>query len=213
MREEAVMQVHRRTGSASRRAGDTLVEVLFAITVLSLVVVTALAIMNQGTSAAVRSMQITLVRQEVDSQAEALRFLNSAYTAAYKPGFTPTGPAATYKAIIDDITSAKETTLPKFGVTDSGACPSIPNGAFFIGTNTATAAYVKKASIVTATTFAQVVYSPSVQSQGIWIKGLRSTPANGSSYTDFHIRACWDTPGSNLPATIGTIVRLYEPAK
>ena len=60
-------------GAANTR-GDTLIEVLFAITVFSLVVVTSLAIMNQGTQAALRSLQLTLVRQQVDSQAEALRF-------------------------------------------------------------------------------------------------------------------------------------------
>ncbi|MBJ58357.1 hypothetical protein CMN24_01415, partial [Candidatus Saccharibacteria bacterium] len=55
--------------------GDTLIEVLFAVTVFSFVVVSSLAIMNQGTAAAQRSLEISLVRQQVDAQADSLRFL------------------------------------------------------------------------------------------------------------------------------------------
>ncbi len=61
--------------------GDTLIEVLFAITIFSLVAVSSMAIMNQGTDTAQRSLEITLVRQEIDAQAETLRFLNASYIA------------------------------------------------------------------------------------------------------------------------------------
>src|SRR5664279_826252 len=71
-----------------RTRGDTLVEVLFAVAIFSLVAVGGLAIMNQGTATSQRALEITLVRQEVDSQAETLRFLNASYVSAYKLGIS-----------------------------------------------------------------------------------------------------------------------------
>lgn len=71
---------------ARRQRGDTLIEVLFAVTVFSFVVVGALTIMNQGTAASQRALEISLVRQQIDGQAEALRFMHNAYVATYQPG-------------------------------------------------------------------------------------------------------------------------------
>ncbi len=69
--------------------GDTIIEVLFAITIFSLLVVGSLSIMNQGSAIAQRSLEISLVRNEIDAQAETLRFLNASYVAAYQPGAVP----------------------------------------------------------------------------------------------------------------------------
>ena len=68
--------------------GDTLIEVLFAITIFSLIVVTSLTLMNQGTAASQRALEITTVRQQVDGQAEALRFIHDAYVGVYQSGIT-----------------------------------------------------------------------------------------------------------------------------
>ena len=69
-----------------KNRGDTIIEVLFAITVFSLVVVSSLSIMNQGSATAQRTLEISLVRQQIDAQAETLRFLNTSYVAAYQAG-------------------------------------------------------------------------------------------------------------------------------
>jgi type II secretory pathway pseudopilin PulG len=195
-----------------RQAGDTLIEVLFAVTVFSLVVVTSLTLMNQGTSASLRSLQITLVRQEIDSQAEALRFLNAAYVSAYYPGYAPTTASAgrEYYKIVQDISPTKLSVTP-FGGT-GGTCQTPPGGSFVINTRKAT---YDTGGFVKADTFPQIVYNTSnsiAARKGIWIEAVRSTPANGTRYVDFHIRACWDAPGTGQPMNLGTIVRLYEPA-
>ena len=46
------------------------------------------------------------------------------------------------------------------------------------------------------------------RSQGIDIQLTKVQ--NGKAY-DAYIQACWDTPASEKPMTIGTIVRLYDP--
>ena len=56
--------------------GDTIVEVLFAVVVFALVAVGSMSIMNQGTATAERSLEITLVRQQMDAQAEAIRYIH-----------------------------------------------------------------------------------------------------------------------------------------
>lgn len=204
-----------------RQRGDTLIEVLFAVTVLSLAIVAALSIMNQGTSAALRSMHITLVRQEIDSQAEALRFMNKAYVSAYKAGYAPTArttPAEEYYFMLQDIISKGVTSASKFGGDMGDNCPAIPTTSFIINPKTVKYQPYASSQFVPASNFSQVTYSGSgattfSQAQGIWIEAVRSAPRNGTAYVDFHIRACWPAPGMSTPLTLGTIVRLYEPAR
>lgn len=200
-----------------RQRGDTLIEVLFATTVLSMVIVTSLMLMNQGTSAAVRSLQITLVRQEIDSQAEALRFLNSSYISAYHSGYAPNlvdginTPDEEYHKIMTAIKARGATSVSAFGG-GSAACQNAPDGSFIL--NTQSGVYIPKTavSMKPAEAFSQVVYSASAPvAQGIWVEAVRSAPSGGSSYTDFHIRACWSAVGTEYPMNLGTIVRLYEP--
>lgn len=208
-----------RNQKRRRQAGDTLIEVLFAVTVFSLVVVTSLSLMNQGTSASIRSLQITLVRQEIDSQAETLRFLNSAYVATYYHGYAPTvqSPAQQYYKIVTQAKAdqaAGKTSVSSFNA-GATTCQSAPNGSFIL--NTRTGLYQKNTSTNSglADSFSQVVYDASgaiTTTKGMWIEAIRSVPANGTAYTDFHIRACWYAPGTNQPMNLGTIVRLYEPA-
>lgn len=206
-------------GKNKRQAGDTLIEVLFAVTVFSLVVVTSLALMNQGTSASIRSLQITLVRQEIDAQADTLRFLNSAYVAAYQPGYAPTvaSPAQQYYLISNQARADRaggKTSVTPFGG-GSTTCQSAPSGSFILNTRTGRYQLNTPAIAEQADTFAQVEYTASgalSKAKGIWIEAVRSVPSGGTAYTDFHIRACWYAPGTDRSMNLGTIVRLYEPS-
>lgn len=197
--------------------GDTLIEVLFAFSVLSLVIVGAITIMNQGTLAAQRALETTLVREEIDSQATTLRFLHDAYVAAYQTHTTydASTPAGQWKTMTDSLVA---TSASAFNGT--ATCPNPPTGSFIL--NGAQAKYIKGDVTILkqATTFSQVSYdslsSALKDAQGIWIEGIRSqvstdTNAQNTGYIDFHIRACWSNPGQGPAMTIGTIVRLYEP--
>lgn len=188
--------------------GDTLVEVLFAMAVFSLVAVGSLSIMNQGASAAQRSLEITLVRQEIDAQAETLRFLNASYVSAYRSGIssypgTPANEWQYIKAKANTNTSSLDSCTPS-------------ENSFILDTRTAK---VSSVAIGSAQTYSQVTYNTdnSIRSaEGIWIEAISSTTSNEASqkntgYVDFYIRACWDSPGQTAPVTLDTIVRLYEP--
>lgn len=62
------------------RQGDTLVEVAFAIAIFSLVSILSVAVMNAGLNAAEGALEVTMARNEMDAQAEAIRFIHNAFT-------------------------------------------------------------------------------------------------------------------------------------
>lgn len=66
---------------ASTKRGDTFIEVMFAIAVFSLVAVISIAMMNAGIASGERSLELVTARNEINAQAEALRFVHNAYTA------------------------------------------------------------------------------------------------------------------------------------
>ncbi len=202
----------------SKQRGDTLIEVLFAITVFSLVVVGSLSIMNQGVAAAQRSLEITLVRQQIDSQAAALRYMHDSYLAVYQPGITfnlaaPTSGAEEWYQLVNS--SSMVSSASNF----SGAvatCPTIPGTAFVVEPKGIT--LMPRSVIQPATGYSQIEYNTSgvmTNSRGLWIEAVRYYSAADSTqvdvgYIDFHIRACWRSFGASNPVTLGTIVRLYE---
>lgn len=198
----------------SVQRGDTLIEVLFAITVFSLVAVISISIMNKGAAMAQRSLEITLVRQQMDAQADLVRLSHAAYINDMD---STTGPGMIWKNIRDNPVSSGST-LPLDG---SGDCQTNVPGSFVI------ARTAPGATNITIQRFSQVlpasVYSKvdvnrtitrPVAAEGLWMQAVRvrsaDTSVNVDAY-DVHIRACWDSVGSDVPATLGTIVRLYEP--
>jgi type II secretory pathway pseudopilin PulG len=197
--------------------GDTLIEVLFAVTVFSLIVVGSLSIMNQGLAAAQRSLEITQVRQEIDGQAETLRFLHDSYVSVYQSGVTSaglTGPARQWALIMEQSSVANAQPFD----TNLAVCPSAPNRSFVVDPTKAT--YQSLSTIYkTPLTASMLEYNASgalIASQGLWVEAVPSavssdTAQQTAGYVDFHIRACWDTTGSSRPMNLGTIVRLYVP--
>lgn len=198
-------------------SGDTLIEVLFAITVFALIVVSSLSIMNQGVATSQRALELSLVRQQMDAQADTLRFLQSSYVQAYGAGITynasdPASPAKEYYKIIQQVRTV--TSASQFGTVP---CGTPPTNSFILNTRLAT---VETTATVFKypTTFAQLKYNNTTNqllipggSEGLWIEGVRSSQTGNNGYIDFHIRACWDAPGLKEPMNLGTIVRLYEP--
>ena len=61
------------------KKGDTLIEVIFAITVFSLISVLALQIMNKDLAMIQGALEAEMARNEIDAQAEALRFIQNAF--------------------------------------------------------------------------------------------------------------------------------------
>lgn len=210
-----------------RRAGmngDTLIEVMFAFSIFALVAVGSLTIMNQGIAAAQRSLEITLVRAQMDAQAETIRYIHQAYVAAYQTGgAVPTGTTAAewikMTSKTPGVGNGANIASP-YGAVDGVNCPATTPGEhpFILNAHTAKVEGSVPQSAGPAggslPPFSQVRYLGSAvqAAYGIWIEAVPSQPnINGTSFVDFHIRTCWTGAGTSKPMTLGTIVRLYEP--
>lgn len=201
--------------------GDTIIEVLFAVAVFAMVAVASMTIMNQATTAAQRALEVTLVRQQIDAQAEAIRYIHQAYVASFqKDGPVATGTAAEWEKMTNPATGKGASAASDFGVVSGAQCLTTTPGEkpFILNARTArlhptTPAMLPQAG-ASVPPFAQVQYDGSsviTMSYGLWVEAVPSTGAGQTGFVDFHIRACWESPGSSAPMTLGTIVRLYEP--
>ena len=222
-------------GRLKKQAGDTLIEVLFAISIFATIMLGTIIIMNQGISSAQNALEINLVRNQMDTQAELLRHLNNAKLNSI-------GRASTEMSREwDRIVATASTEARDYGeiqnfdqcsptVASGGSVTGnsvIPDNAFFI--NPRTGMMVASpgepvSQLKPVQTFAQVQPDPTssdpnaMVSNMIWVQAVRSgataedTQLRLTSRYDFHIRACWDSVGAGAGLMkLGTIVRLYVP--
>ncbi len=184
--------------------GDTLVEVLLGVTIFSLVAVVALETMNRGMAIAQYSLETTLVRQQVDAQAEMLRYAHDMKND-------------TWKKLVDNNSVSVSAVNGNEGNLGVEKCPDdFSTKEFALA---ATPSLASKISILNnpgdykaAETYARVD-SDTKKTYGISVRLVKPSTATGSRDSnkyDAYIKACWMPVGSKMPATIGTIVRLYD---
>ena len=184
--------------------GDTLVEVLLGVTIFSLVAVVALETMNRGMAIAQYSLETTLVRQQVDAQAEMLRYAHDMKND-------------TWKKLVDNNSVSISVVNGSEGNLGAEKCPDdFSTKEFALA---ATPSLASKISILNnpgdykaAETYARVD-SDTKKTYGISVRLVKPSTATGSRDSnkyDAYIKACWMPVGSKMPATIGTIVRLYD---
>lgn len=194
--------------------GDTIVEVMFAIAVFAFLAAGSLAVMNQGIATTQRSLEITQVRQAMNDQAELLRYAQQASLAGSSdPLWT-------------NITKMATPSASTYGLTSAGKCvasTNMPAGAkpfvLYADAKAASPISIKQNNATNSPLFydgAGNFAYPQIQgsspgvfagTHGLWIEAVRNPST--ANYIDFHIRSCWDAPGSNQPVSLGTIVRLY----
>lgn len=181
--------------------GDTIIEVLLAITVFSLVSVATMTIMNQGTNAAQRALEITHVRQEIDAQAEALRAAQQAAAS---------GSTTVWSQIAQHGDTSE--------YNDDTRCPRTlgdVSGAFILDARTGqpyTANWLEDINLTTSPPYAQVLYDTgSPKSYGIWIERTFTEGGMLPDLYTFTVNACWQGAGLSHPLKLETVVRLYDP--
>ena len=195
--------------------GDTIIEVMFAFVIFSLVIVGAILLMNQGVAKAQQSLEITLVRQQIDAQITSIQYMRQHDDAAWSELVKERGTGS----------GRLVANIPAFG---TETCPDdntlSPDGAFFLARNpsgsgvqayTITPASYSQDSAEVA--FSRVDYAGELSggtphAYGLWayITRAEGEERAGNSAYDFHVRACWGTVGSAVPLTIGTVTRLYD---
>lgn len=66
------------------RRGDTIIEVMFAIAIFSLVALLSVSMMNGGVNSAQTALELSTARSELNAQAEVLRFAHASYNTGGK---------------------------------------------------------------------------------------------------------------------------------
>lgn len=191
----------------SREQGDTIIEVMFAFVIFSLVVVSAFSIMNKGVATAQRSLEVTLVRQQIDGQVAMIQHIQQ-----------------TDPVLWTQIKSMVVDTAGVFGAETQ--CPEakdlLDKNDFFIATTADGSSpsvvhiqsdqdYKKATTYSLVDVFGRTSASHIPTAYGLYMRMVKSdgwTDANHSY--DLNVRACWDSVGINVPVTIGTVVRLFD---
>ncbi|MEO7904730.1 MAG: hypothetical protein ABIR91_02985 [Candidatus Saccharimonadales bacterium] len=196
--------------SIRRQTGDTIIEVMLAVVVFALVSVMSISIMNHGIATSQRSLEITQVRSQMDAQVNAIRYQHQLHVAEHND--------VEWNKMTIAHAQAKAST---FGQITGSTCPAFTadQKPFIVNARTAkvwaNTPTVNPPAGGTLPPYSQVLYQPSgavSQAYGIWVEAVpRAEAAGVAGFVDFHIRACWRAAGSSAPATLGTIVRLYEP--
>lgn len=189
------------------KKGDTLIEVTLAVAVFSMVMVVGIGAMNGGMARTQASLQLSLARDAMNSQAETLRYINNIYLNKYASG------SGDMFSKWREITAKAKTSATRLNNCPADQTAFDALNAIAVNVNNPSSRLITgDGQITPANTYPQlIVNGTTTTSQGMWIEVVR--PPARSGYYDFHIRACWIAPGNNTPTTLGTIVRLYDPAQ
>ncbi len=183
-------------------SGDTIIEVVLAFAIFSAAAMGTITLINSGLATTQRNLETTLVRQQIDTQAEQLRYLRDTGDPAWSSIINPAALVATPLGLDD---SCREASGIDQGFYVRPAIAADP------ANTTYTRQAITSSTLATPTTYAKIDYSTGAsQSQGIWIQATRAQQNGAVAAYDFYIHACWDSYGMDQPVTLGTIVRIYE---
>lgn len=178
----------------NKERGDTLIEVLIALTVLSVVVVGAIALMNRGVTQMYDNMERAEVRLLIERQVELLTYARDEYLASIA-GSTSTNANAV--ALWVSIRNAPSVS----SVPALDNCSDTSQG-FSLQGSASTAISLSGVAQASAAGF------PS-SGNGMWIQKIQSTTA-AVPFIDFYIRACWIQNSRDASQVESSVVRLYE---
>lgn len=177
--------------------GDTIIEVVMAVAMFSMLAIGIMALMNSGIAMAQRSLELTLVRQQIDSQAEMLRYIHDKSSRA----------GSSFATLWDAM---KGRTIDHANsLLNVNRCPeAMPSGGFALAPSKNTFQLITN-KYELSPTYAKISTARNPISQGISIQLVR---VEGGRAYDAYIQACWMSVGTDRPMTTGTIVRMYDTA-
>lgn len=186
--------------------GDTIIEVMISFSIFSMVAVATIALMSDGLAISQRSLETTLARQQIDSQAEMLRYIHDRGLQEGSGG----GFNTLWNSILTATNDGSEEPERLINV---DTCPdptsSTYDHSFAISQSGGSLGIIQRSNFVKPATYARIdnIDPATSQSHGI---SIQLAKVSGGSAYDAYVQACWDAPGISRPMTIGTIVRLYD---
>lgn len=181
--------------------GDTIIEIVLAFAIFSAAAVGTMTVLSSGVATTQRDLESTLVREQIDTQTEMLRYIKDTKDPVWQTL----------------VSSAISTPLP---LNDSCEPVGSISQGFYVqpvidSADPTQTKFVQKtitsATYVTPQTYAKIDYAGGAnQSQGLWIQVTKSQQNGPIASYDFYIHACWNSAGLHVPMTLGTIVRIYD---
>ena len=242
--------------------GDTLIEVALAIGIFSMVAISVVTVMTGGTSSTQTALETTLAREEIDTQAEALRFIHAAYISDEEAGkdkspYTQLWQEITnnaYTPVLDSDANKDFQQYSPSSCQDVYKNTNVLSKAFVINpralsalsdtqpnniSNAINRVYISYQNnnnkFKQAATHPRLIYTKKATDnlteentgnnissvEGLYVLAVKDpngtiispngSSKKGSAYYDFYIRTCWYGTGSEMPTTISTVIRLYDP--
>lgn len=176
-----------------KQRGDTLVEVLMSIVILSIAIVGAISLMIRGLQAEQIALEHSETRLEINSQLEYLKYLRNQ--------FTVNSSSANAQVWLDIINNSNTTP------TDYSGCEVTSEKA-------GTAFYLNNVDGDIAYQLFDINNRPptyATAGAGLWIEATPSTGVT-PAYVDFVVHACWVASGGVQQQTV-TAERLYDPSR
>ena len=181
--------------------GDTIIEIVLAFAIFSAASVGTMTVLDSGVATTQRNLESTLVREQIDTQSEMLRYIKSTNDPVWQ-------------TLIGSVISTPEP------LSDSCQPVSSISQGFYIqpvvnSVDPTQTKFVRKSitssTYITPPTYAKIDYTAGAnQSQGLWIQATKAQQNGPIAAYDFYIHACWDSAGLHVPMTLGTIVRIYD---
>lgn len=166
-----------------------------AVSIFSMLAVGVMALMNRGIAMAQRSLELSLVRQQIDAQSEMIRYIHDKSQQGSEVH------VQLWKMITDQRVDQANSVL------NANQCPATMPPRGFVLTQAGKTIRLVTGNYSLPQTYANVAFQNATKSDGISIQLVRVE--NGKAY-DAYIQACWMSIGSDRPITTGTIVRMYD---
>lgn len=194
-----------------RERGDTLVEVLIAIAILSMAVVAAQAVMSHGQSIALRAAERTTVQGTVNSQFSYLRYARDEYIS--QPA---SAGGQMWSRIVSNYAISGSSTAQVCDTNPANRYPYREDGMFYINETAALSATAPAAFANAATTYPLVGSPQRPQSaidipspgKGVWLVA-RKGGSPPTEYIDFYAKACWTSLAGPAMEQLTSVMRLY----
>ena len=215
------------------KKGDTLIEVTLAVGIFSMIAIAVASLMNNGTTDAQLALETTLTREEIDAQADALRFVHSAYASNKESSSQPL--TALWNEITKNAITEPTDAITQYAPTtcDEAMPDAVKDKAFVLNTrnlNQGKNAYKKLENFTPASTYPHLIFEGDdknllgdlgkttlISAEGLYVIAVKDKNTttmvgkeNQSAYYDFYIRSCWYGVGDKTPSTISTVIRLHD---
>lgn len=175
--------------------GDTLIEVLMAISITGIVIVSSISVMNKGVASMYDSMERIEVRQLMNRQIETLIYARDQYAAKLAGSTDVDGNASN---IWDSMAATpNQTSVPAVDNCN-------PKDAF------ATDKHGTSGNIIFIPAGNGIAGGFPKPGDGLWVQKI-SNSTIPVKYVDFYVRACWQPTSSQVTQVLSSVVRLYVP--